>query len=444
MVPWRATEDGFVTDDVIAWYARFAKGRPGVIVVEATGVRDIPSGPLLRIGHDRYIEGLARVADAVHRASAGHTRVFIQLIDFLAIKRRVAREKYFERFANVDDEVRARLAEVLGDERISTIPEADVRSQLSQLPEEHLSAVLPERELETVQRGYRERVTDVHLGHVEALPRVLPELFAAAASRAKSAGFDGVELHYAHAYTMASFLSALNTRTDGYGTTLEGRLRLPLEVFRAVRAEVGRTFTVGARFLGDEVIEGGTGLDEATLFGVAFGAEGFDFLSVSKGGKFEDAKQPKVGEAAYPYTGASGHECIPHIKIEGGPFGRNLSLAATIRASLREAGHATPVITSGGIVSPWQAEEILQSGEADIVASARQTLADPDWFRKVRLGRGEETRRCFFSNYCEALDQAHREVTCQRWDRDFTVDEPTTRSADGKRRLVAPDWKSSD
>src|SRR4051812_8088879 len=54
MVPWRATDDGFVTEDVIQWYQRFARGRPGGIVVEATGIRDIPSGPLLRIGDDRF------------------------------------------------------------------------------------------------------------------------------------------------------------------------------------------------------------------------------------------------------------------------------------------------------------------------------------------------------------------------------------------------------
>ena len=59
MVPWRATEDGFVTPDVIDWYRRFAEGRPGVLVVEATGIRDVPSGPLLRIGHDRFIAGPA-------------------------------------------------------------------------------------------------------------------------------------------------------------------------------------------------------------------------------------------------------------------------------------------------------------------------------------------------------------------------------------------------
>jgi len=73
MVPWRATEDGFVTPDVIDWYRRFAEGRPGVLVVEATGIRDVPSGPLLRIGHDRFVDGLARLVDAVHQASRGET-----------------------------------------------------------------------------------------------------------------------------------------------------------------------------------------------------------------------------------------------------------------------------------------------------------------------------------------------------------------------------------
>src|SRR6476469_466865 len=76
MVPWRATDEGFVTRDVIDWYRRFAEGKPGVLVVEATGIRDIPSGPLLRIGHDRFIPGLRRLVDTVREASAGHTRLF--------------------------------------------------------------------------------------------------------------------------------------------------------------------------------------------------------------------------------------------------------------------------------------------------------------------------------------------------------------------------------
>ena len=70
MVPWRATEEGYVTEDVIDWYERFARGVPGAIVVEATGIRDVPSGPLLRIGHDRFLPGLRRLIEAVRRAAA--------------------------------------------------------------------------------------------------------------------------------------------------------------------------------------------------------------------------------------------------------------------------------------------------------------------------------------------------------------------------------------
>src|SRR6185295_2452694 len=65
MVPWRATDDGFVTKENLDWYQRFAQGRPGVLVVEATGVRDIPSGPLLRIGDDRFLPGLKKLVEVV-------------------------------------------------------------------------------------------------------------------------------------------------------------------------------------------------------------------------------------------------------------------------------------------------------------------------------------------------------------------------------------------
>ena len=76
MVPWRSTEAGEVTQDVIDWYARFAQGKPGAIVVEATGIRDVTSGPLLRISDDRYIEGLRRLVDAVREKRVVDKRVF--------------------------------------------------------------------------------------------------------------------------------------------------------------------------------------------------------------------------------------------------------------------------------------------------------------------------------------------------------------------------------
>lgn len=437
MVPWRASPDGEVTDAVMAWYRRFAEGRPGAIVVEATGIRDVPSGPLLRVGHDRFLPGLERLVRAVREASNGQTRLFLQIIDFLSIKRRPDPAVFFRRFLKIDDTLRSSLPAEL-----AHLPEPELREAfVVASPDDH-ARWLPPRELESLRMGQRERVTDVHLPHVRELPRVLPGLFAAAADRARRAGFDGVELHYAHAYTMASFLSRKNDRADGYGGDREGRVRLPLEVHAAVRAAVGLQFTVGARLLGHEQIEGGSDLDDARFYALCFARAGFDFLSISKGGKFEDAKQPPIGEAAYPYTGPSGHECMPTTKIgPPGPFGRNVPLAAAIRADLRASGFDTPVVTAGGIASPWQAEAILERGEADVVACARQALADPDFFRKIREGRGEEVRRCLFTNYCEGLDQKHREVTCQLWDRDHASPSPDgLRSADGKRRLVAPPW----
>jgi 2,4-dienoyl-CoA reductase-like NADH-dependent reductase (Old Yellow Enzyme family) len=241
---------------------------------------------------------------------------------------------------------------------------------------------------------------------------------------------------------MASFLSRLNTRTDGYGGSLPDRVRLPLEVLAAVRARVGPDYPIGIRYLGDEVVEGGSRVDDAVWFGIKFAEGGVDYLSVSKGGRFEDAKQPKLGEAVYPYTGESGYECMPTVLSDArGPFGRNVPLAAAIRRALRGAGHATSVVTSGGITTFEQAEGILERGEADCVAAARQSLADPDWFRKIRLGLGHLVRRCEFTNYCEGLDQRHKQVTCKLWDRKLDPTEPAVRLAsDGKRRLLPPSW----
>ncbi len=434
MVPWRSNEQGEVTPDVLDWYRRFAEGRPGAIVIEATGIRDIPSGPLLRISHDRYVPGLRQLADVVREASDGETRLLIQLIDFLSIRRRPDPGKYFARFLEITPEHRARLG-MLNDE------EAEVRQALAELEDAELDDVLTAAELEALRFGYRERVTDTHLPEIAALPDTLPGLFAAAARRAQEAGLDGIELHYAHAYTMSSFLSATNTRTDGYGGPPEQRVRLPLEVFAAVRAEVGESYPVGCRFLSDEIVAQGSGLEDACFFASAFAEAGMDFLSLSRGGKFDDAKQPKVGWAAYPYTGQSGYECMPsYISDAQGPWGRNVEPVALIRDTIRKAGHATPVVTAGGVYDFDQAEALLADEKADIVGIARQALADPDWFEKVKSGRGGEVMLCRYSNYCEGLDQKHKQVTCELWDRQALDADDAVLASDGKRRLTAPGW----
>ena len=166
-----------------------------------------------------------------------------------------------------------------------------------------------------------------------------------------------------------------------------------------------------------------------------------DFLSLSRGGKFDDAKQPKIGESAYPYTGPSGYECMPHqISDQQGPFGRNIEPVSQIRNAVRAAGCDTPLVVAGGIHNFQQAESILQNDQADIVGLARQALADPDWFAKVSTGQGTSVRLCEYSNYCEGLDQKHKQVTCKLWDR-VDRDQPgIAKSKDGKRRLIAPLW----
>jgi dimethylglycine catabolism A len=358
--------------------------------------------------------------------------LFIQIIDFLTIRRRPQRVAFFQRILKINDDHRAAVG-------MEVAEEGAVRERLMGLSAEELASVLSAPEREALDTGYRERVTDMHLPHVRQLPAILPDLFAAATSRAVSAGFDGLELHFAHAYTMASFLSRTNTRSDGYGGTVENRLKLPLQVFQRVRANTPSSFVVGCRFLADECIAGGSDVDDAVHFGVAFARAGMDFLSTSRGGKFDDAKQPAIGWAAYPYTGPSGYECMPqYISDSNGPFGRNVAATSAIRKAVRAAGFETPIVCTGGVHNFQMAENMLTSGVCDIVGSARQSLADPDWFKKIQLGRGNEVRLCEFTNYCEGLDQKHKPVTCQLWDK-LEIGKGETIS-DGKRRSVAPRW----
>src|SRR5438045_8472504 len=153
MVPWRATEDGLVTQDNLDWYRRFAEGRPAALVVEATGVRDIPSGPLLRIGHDRFLPGLKQLVATVREASEGHTKLFIQIIDFLAVKRRPERAKYFQRFLEITEHHRQRLSGLTGYSHWTTFDEQTVREFLFHAEDELVAQVLGALELDALWFG---------------------------------------------------------------------------------------------------------------------------------------------------------------------------------------------------------------------------------------------------------------------------------------------------
>jgi 2,4-dienoyl-CoA reductase-like NADH-dependent reductase (Old Yellow Enzyme family) len=411
MVTWRGTEDGFVTPAVRDIYVRYAQGGAGMIVLEATGIRDVASGPLLRLSHDRFIPGLKALVDEMR--AAGDSLVMPQIIDFLKIATRKPTRAYLEGMVGR-----------------GALPESVLALSDAEFERDHALYLSP-RQRKDFLNGYRETIEDLGADEI----RRIPGWFAGAARRARQAGFDGVELHFAHAYTMASFLSVTNRRTDAYGGSLENRLRLPLEVVRAVREEVSRDFLLGCRFLGSEdILEadgriGGNTPADAQQIAVALARAGLDFLSVSRGGKFEDAKQPPVGEAMYPYTGHSGSRCIPRRRDD--PPAVNAPLAAGVRRAVREAGLTTPVVTAGRIHTFEEAEGVLRDGQADLVGMARALLADPDLPRKWRAGRDADARACVFCPYCEDEDQHHRVVTCTLWPRD---------PASHRRRLIPATW----
>ena len=176
------------------------------------------------------------------------------------------------------------------------------------------------------------------------------DAFVASARRALRLGFDAIELHAAHGYLMHQFLSPLaNRRDDAYGGSLENRMRFPLEVFQALRDVVPASVALGVRVSATDWVEGGWDLAQTTAFAEALKARGCDFIDVSSGGVSPQQKIPVA----------------PNYQV---PF------AAEIK---RRVG--MPTIAVGLITEAAQAEEIVASGQADMVALARGMLYDPRW-----------------------------------------------------------------
>lgn len=176
------------------------------------------------------------------------------------------------------------------------------------------------------------------------------EAFVAATRRAANAGFQFLELHAAHGYLLHSFLSPLaNQRADQYGGSLENRLRFVLEVTDAVRAAWPDELPLAVRISGTDWVAGGWTIDDSVILARELRARGVDLVDVSSGG------------------------LSPAQRIPLGP-GYQVPLAARVR---QEAG--IPTIAVGLITDPHQAEAILATGQADLVALAREFLRDPYW-----------------------------------------------------------------
>jgi 2,4-dienoyl-CoA reductase-like NADH-dependent reductase (Old Yellow Enzyme family) len=261
--------------------------------------------------------------------------------------------------------------------------------------------------LKISRSGWRQKIKD--LTHDEI--RFIIDAYGAAAERARKAGFDGVELHMAHAYTLSSFLSLRNTRNDEYGRSLENRMRLMSEVILKVRKRIGNDFPLGIRFDGEECIKNGYTLVDSRRMALRMAELGVDYISISAGGKFEDAIH-KPGDPLYPYTGYSGDRCMPSVNY---PDMANSYLAEGIKHYLNEHGYQIPVVTTGKIRTAGQAELILREGKADLIGMARALLADPDLPKKAREGREDTVIRCTYGNVCKNLDENFRRVTCVLW-----------------------------
>ncbi|WP_298726689.1 NADH:flavin oxidoreductase [uncultured Ferrovibrio sp.] len=262
--------------------------------------------------------------------------------------------------------------------------------------------------LKVARSGWRQTIDSLTTAEIDRIIRQ----FGEAAARARDAGYDGVELHSAHAYTLSSFLSRRNPRRDEYdGRTLEGRLAIFGKVMASVRRQVGTDWPVGVRYLAEEAIKEGYTVEEAKLIALRMAQLGVDYISLSVGGKFEDAVH-RAGQPLYPYTGYSGDRCMPGDWYPPLPHAH---LAAAVKQFINAKGFHVPVISVGKISDPADAEHLLQTGQADMIGMARQLLADPDWPKKLREDRTDQIVRCIYCNVCKQLDENFKEVTCFLW-----------------------------
>jgi NADPH2 dehydrogenase len=311
-----ADETGQVTDRLVEHYRVRAAGGPGMIVVEHSYVE--PGGRVdvhqLGICRDSHIPGLTRVAQAIREGGA---LAVIQITHGAARCPRAATGR-------------------------QPAGPSDVR--------------VP---------GDAEDPRPFTLNEIAALPG----LFAAAARRARAAGFDGVEVHGAHGYLLNEFTSPYtNRRADGYGGDLTNRLRLVREVLTAVR----------------DALEGGAllyrfGVDDGVLGGIKLGGI-TPAMAV--------AIAPHLVEWGVQLLDCSGGLCGSRPADRTAP-GYFVDAAAAVKAAVTAAGCAVPVAAVGGITEPAFAGRLVREGTIDAVCVGRAQLTDPEWARKALAALGD-------------------------------------------------------
>ena len=216
--------------------------------------------------------------------------------------------------------------------------------------------------------------------------------FGQAALAAKHAGFEMVCLHGAHGFGLQQFMSTtMNTRTDKWGGSAENRCRFAVMAIEEIRRLCGQDFPVEIRISGSEILQGGYGIEEGCriaeqLDGVA------DIIHVSVGAL------DRFNAESFSRT---------HLSMFY-PHGRNVEYAAEIKKHVKKS----LVGTVGGLSDPYQMEEILSTGKADIIYIARGLVCDPDLPKKVMRGRPEDIRRCMRCLNCFSEGVAHGDLVC--------------------------------
>jgi 2,4-dienoyl-CoA reductase-like NADH-dependent reductase (Old Yellow Enzyme family)/thioredoxin reductase len=325
-----ANPDGSINQRVITYHEQVAKGGCGFIIVGASTPdknTGRPTVTCVAVDEDPLIPGLASLAEAMHRHGA---RCAVQI-------QHPGRQAAWPRkdLMSATDMV-ANIPASAGHEVVYAMAEAKGKS---------------------VREMSGEEIYD------------LIDKFAEGAWRLQQAGFDAVELHGAHGYLIAQFMSPyVNKRNDRFGGSFLARMRFPLEIVHAIQYKCGKDFPIGIRYSGEEYIEGGRVLEETVRAAKLFEEHGVAYLDISAG--IFEVPGPTMDPMYYPQ-------------------GWNTYTAEAVKKEVK-----IPVITSHTLRDPDYCEKILAEGKTDMVGLSRQMVADPYWANKAKAGQKEEIRKC--------------------------------------------------
>jgi len=337
------TKEGHVEGRTKAFYEALARGGVGMIVLGAVSVSTNPIvNGLIQICDDKYISTLSQLTQVVHKYS---TKIFAQLWHIEPA------------FAEVYSGVQPYASSALSKDEVPS-PEFDPTRELS------LSEV-----------------------------KEMQELFVKGAERAKKAGFDGVEVHAAHCYLLASFISRVwNRRQDEYGCqNLRNRTRIAVEIIQEIKRRLGKDYPVGVRISGEEwEIENGITSEESQEIARILEEAGADYIHVSG-----------YGYGKVPFRYVPDHWLVPEPSEVMKSYKKRLKKPGMLIPAAEAIKKVVSVPVIGvGHLTPQLGEWLLQKGKVDMIAFGRPLFADPELSNKLAENRVEDIAPCTRCGTC--------------------------------------------